>query len=267
MAKYWAIFRTQLATQLAYPLNLLTGSLSILVFMWVFTQLWRATYAIAGSTTQSAGQVIAGLSLPETLWYLMMTETILLSKPRLSRAISEAVKDGSIAYLLNKPYDFLLYQYSVGLAEAVSRVVFYLLLGGGLVWIMLGPPPLSLASVLVAPAILLGWTIDFCFQALIGMAAFVTEDVAAFEWIYQKLLFIAGGMLIPLDFFPSWLQAISQTTPFAFTMYGPARLFVAPGLERFLPLLAGQVAWIAVLAWVVIVFYRKGTARLTINGG
>lgn len=66
-------------------------------------QLWRTTYRSAG--TESIG----GLTLRETLWYLMMAETIMLSKPRVSRTIAESVLDGSIAYLLNKPYNYLLY--------------------------------------------------------------------------------------------------------------------------------------------------------------
>ena len=43
--------------------------------------------------------------------------------PRSVITIAAAVKDGSIAYLLNKPYNFLLYQVSVGLGDSVLRMV------------------------------------------------------------------------------------------------------------------------------------------------
>jgi ABC-2 type transport system permease protein len=114
---------------------------------------------------------------------------------------------------------------------------------------------------------ILAWMIDFCFAALIGLAAFVVEEVAAFDWIYQKLLFILGGMLMPLDFFPDWLRSISLATPFAYTTYGPARLFVEPGIERFAFLLLGQVIWLAVLGILVTMVYRRGARWLAINGG
>ena len=58
---------------------------------------------------------ISGLSLRDTLWYLMVAETIVLSRPRMSQQMSAAVKDGSIAYLLNRPYSFLGYHLSKGL--------------------------------------------------------------------------------------------------------------------------------------------------------
>ncbi|HEY2980205.1 MAG TPA: hypothetical protein VGJ22_03405, partial [Anaerolineales bacterium] len=98
IAKYWAIFRISLINSLAYPGELIGRSLIMVPFMWIFYQLWKTTYAAAGV------QSINGLTPRDTLWYLMLAETIELSRPFLARTISENVKDGSIAYLLNKPY-------------------------------------------------------------------------------------------------------------------------------------------------------------------
>jgi ABC-2 type transport system permease protein len=260
-AKYLAIFRAQLANRLAYRGDLLVGSLSILIFMWVFLQLWRVTYQANGSST------IAGLSLEQTLWYLLLTESIYMSKPRLSREISQAVKDGSIAYLLNKPYNFLLYHFSTGMADSLSRFGFNLLSGGALLWLMVSPPPPAFGWPMVLLAVLFAWSIDFCIQALIGLAAFVSEDVSAYDWIYQKLLFILGGMLIPIDFFPAWLQKVTQALPFQYAMYGPARLFVEPGVDQFLRLAAGQAAWLVVLGGLLAIAYQRGVRRLSVNGG
>jgi ABC-2 type transport system permease protein len=259
--KYWAIFKTQVINNLAYPLDLLSRSLTIVLFMWIFAQLWRTTYSALGQAS------ISGLSLAETLWYLMLAETIVLSKPRLSQAIAQAVKDGSIAYLLNKPYNFLLYQASVGLGDSILQMAINLSAGGAIVWLMVGPPPNPFGWPLVLITVVAAWLIDFCLSAMIGLAAFITEEVRAFEWIYQKILFILGGLLIPLDFYPDWLRTLALATPFAYTVYGPARLFVEPTLDRFALLLLGQVAWLVGLGLVLAYFYRRGVHWLTINGG
>ncbi len=113
----------------------------------------------------------------------------------------------------------------------------------------------------------LAWLIDFCISALIGLAAFVTEDVAAFEWIYGKILFILGGLLIPLDFYPQWLQTIAKSLPFAYTVYGPARLFVDPSLSRFGQLVLFQGVWLLVLGGLVTWAFNRGMRWLSINGG
>jgi ABC-2 type transport system permease protein len=102
---------------------------------------------------------------------------------------------------------------------------------------------------------------------MIGLAAFVAEEVTPFEWIYQKLIFILGGMLIPLDFYPQWLQSIAKALPFAYMMYGPARLFVTPDLGRFASLLAGQLAWLVAFGGLLSLAYAHGARRLAINGG
>jgi ABC-2 type transport system permease protein len=260
-AKYTAIFRTQLLDSLAYPADLFSRSISMGLFMWVFLNLWRVTYTATGSSE------IAGLSLRETMWYLMITEMVILSKPRMSNNIATAVKDGSIAYLLNKPYNFILYQASVALGDSVFRMVANALMGGAVIWLMVGPPPGFFSWPGTILAIILAWFIDFCINALLGLLAFLTEDISAFMWIYQKMILVLGGVLIPLDFFPDWLKNISLSLPFAYTTYAPARLFIDPSLDTFVSMIVRQGAWLVVLAGLLAYLYRRAEKWLSINGG
>jgi ABC-2 type transport system permease protein len=259
--KYIAIFKINLLNSLAYPAELVTRSGMILIFMWVFFQLWRITFAAAGT------QAINGLTLRDTMWYLLLAETLELGRPRLARVISEQVKDGSIAYLLNKPYNFLLYQLSSGLGDSLPRMGMLFLVGGALVWAMAGPPPALVNWPLALAALVGAWLLHFCVNALIGLSAFAVEEVAPFEWIYQKFTFVLGGMLVPLDFYPAWLQTIAKSLPFAYMMYGPARLFVLPDMQIFVQIALGQIFWLAVLGGLLVLAYSRGTRKLAINGG
>lgn len=259
--KYWAIFRTQLLNSLAYPMDLLGRSLLIVLFMWIFMNLWRVTYGATGSLS------IAGLTLADTMWYLMMAEAVMLSKWDLSEPISEQVKDGGVAYLLNKPFNFILYHFAAGLGDSVMAFGGNIIIGSAVVWLMVGPPPGILGWAFAGAAVVMAWLLDFCFSSLIGLSAFVVEDTNAFRWIYQKFLLLLGGVLIPLDFFPSWLQAISLNLPFAWIIYGPARLFVDPSLGRLGQVFLQQGIWLAVFGVTVWFLYRRAVARLVINGG
>lgn len=261
MKKYSAVFKINLLNSLAYPAELVTRSAMILLFMWIFFQLWRITFSAASS------DVINGLSLHDTMWYLLLGETLELGRPRLARVISEQVKDGSIVYLLNKPYNFLLYQLSSGLGESLPRMSMLFVLGGALVWTLAGPPPALVNWPLALVALAGAWLLHFCANALIGLSAFAVEEVAPFEWIYQKLVFILGGMLIPLDFYPVWLQTISKSLPFAYMMYGPARLFVRPDPALFAQIIIGQLLWLVVLGGILALVFSRGMKRLAINGG
>jgi len=261
VSKYLAIFQATLVNSLAYPGELAGRSLMILPFMWIFFQLWKVTFAASGTET------VNGLSLHDTLWYLMMAETIELSRPRIARAVSESIKDGSIAYLLNKPYDFMLYQFSFGMGETIFRAFLTALFGGTAMWWLAGPPPDPRGWPITLITVLGAWVLNFCVQGLIGLAAFISEEVAPYEWIYQKLAFIFGGLLIPLDFYPDWLQSITHSLPFASMLYGPARLFVSPDLNLFADIIWQQLLWILVLGIVLSFTYRRGLAFLTVNGG
>lgn len=260
-SKYWSIFQITLINSLAYPGELVGRSLMIIPFMWVFYQLWKVTYSSAGA------DVIGGLTLRDTLWYLMLAETIELGRPPIARTMSENVKDGSIAYILNKPYDFLWYQFSTAMGESIFRALLNAIFGGLTVWVLIGAPNHPEGFIIAIPAILGGWALHFCINAMIGLSAFAVEDVSAFTWIYQKLAFIFGGMLIPLDFYPHWLQTIAKAMPFASAIYGPARLFVTPNMDLFINVIGLQFVWILVLGILLAVVYRRGLTQLTVNGG
>src|SRR5258706_225844 len=260
-AKYWSIFQITLVNSLAYPGELIGRSVMIIPFMWIFYQLWKVTFNAAGA------EIIGGLSLRDTLWYLMLAETIELGRPPLARTMSENVKDGSIAYILNKPYDFLLYQFSACMGETIFRAIVNAIFGSITVWFLVGAPNQPEGFLIVLPAILGAWTLHFCINAMIGLSAFAVEDVSAFTWIYQKLVFIFGGFLIPLDFYPQWLQIISKALPFASSIYGPPRLFVTPSVDLVINVISLQIGWIIVLSLLLVVIYRRGLTQLTVNEG
>jgi ABC-2 type transport system permease protein len=261
MKKYFSIFKIQVINSLAYPGELIGRSLMIIPFMWVFYQLWTITFRSSGLDS------INGLTLRDTLWYLMIAETIELGRPRIARTVAENVKDGSIAYLLNKPYDFLLYQFSTSMGETVFRTLINAVFGGAVVWLLIGPPPHIANWPFAVLAMMGAWILNFCTNALIGLAAFIAEDVAPFEWIYQKLAFIFGGLLIPIDFYPAWLQTIARYLPFSSMIYAPARLFVAADMTGFASIMVIQIAWIVILVVALRLAYLRGLTFLTVNGG
>ena len=136
-----------------------------------------------------------------------------------------------------------------------------------MVWYLVGPPTPSFGWVLIPVAICAAWLIDFFLSALIGLLAFVTEDVSGFDWVYSKLTLLLGGLLIPLDFFPAWLRDIALLTPFAYTVYGPARCFVDPAGWRLAEIFTGQLLWILALGLLVLIAYRQSVRWLSVNGG
>jgi len=261
MKKYFSIFNMQIINSLAYPGDVIGRSISIGTFLFIFAGLWGTTFAISGEVS------INGLTFSNMIWYLMMAETIELGRPRLNRIMSEQVKNGEVAYILSKPYNFVLYHFFFGLGDATVRVVLNVIVGTIVAWLLAGTPPGILGWLMAFGTMIGAWILHFCIMTLIGLAAFLVEETNSFDLIYQKMVFILGGMLLPLEMFPAWLQKIAFALPFPYMMYAPARLFVKPDFDLFLKMLGGQVIWITIFVFIVLLAYRGSEKMLTVNGG
>jgi ABC-2 type transport system permease protein len=262
LLKYGAITVTNLQNQLAYIWDALNRAFFIILILFVFVQLWTAAYANRGAT------LIGGLTLANTIWYFLIAEAVELGKFRHDVKISEEVKDGSIAYTLNRPYNYLAYHFFNGLGETAVKMLLVFLLGSPIALYYAGWPTVQLVHL---PAIILilflALLLDFFILSIIGLLAFVTEDTFSFRLIYQKLVFILGGLLIPVDFLPGRLQTIARLLPFNLTIYAPSKLFVAFTRDQFIEILTLQLLWLVLIGGFLYFQYRWAVQRLSVNGG
>jgi hypothetical protein len=68
--KYRAIFQITLINSLAHSGELIGCGLLIIPFIWIFYPLWKVTFGAAGM------DIINGMTLHTTMWYLMMAELL-----------------------------------------------------------------------------------------------------------------------------------------------------------------------------------------------
>ena len=91
-------------------------------------------------------------------------------------------------------------------------------------WLYVGPPPSAAALALAVPAALLALACNLAAQHAFAGAAFWLRDARSTWFLYQKLVFLLGGMLLPLEFLPRALADVAKVLPFAAMAYAPARL-------------------------------------------
>jgi ABC-2 type transport system permease protein len=264
--KYAAVARINIQNSLAYAWDALGQGVFVVLFIFVFAQLWRATFK---AQHIPKGGAIGGLTLVQTLWYFVWAELIELSKIRVSATIEGEVKDGSLAYTLGRPYNYLMYHFFAGLGQVVSRIVAVLFFGSLVALAAVGP--LTAFRLETLPGVLLitllAFVLDYCIAAGIGLLAFFFEDTSAFRLIYQKINFVLGGLLLPVDFLPGAVQSVARLLPFNLVLYAPSKLFVAWDGEQFMQMLGLQIVWIGILGVLLTLLYRYGARRVSINGG
>jgi len=223
----------------------------------VFSRLWQAL---------DAGGRLGGVGAAPYLWYVALTEWALLSMPLLYLDIEEDIRRGDIAYRIARPVSYLWTKYAEGLGNALVKMVVMGGSGGAAAWILTGTPPpkgllLSLPLGTLALFVLVLW------QTAIGLSAFWVGDAAPLFWIWQKTLFVLGGLMFPLEVYPDWLQRVAYVTPFAPLLHGWARLAFGFDLalagETALLLVGWGVAGAVIVSWL----YRRALVVLDVNGG
>ncbi len=217
----------------------------------------------------SKGGNIAGFTLNQMIWYLVVTEIVTLSRSNIFFEATQDVKNGNIAYMLNKPYNYILYCFSNSLGEMGVKLLTNALVGLIIGAICVGP--LSGFNIMHMPfivaSILLGIFINFFIHISLSLTSFWLEENSAFFWIYGKLVFTLGGMLIPLELFPEWLRNIAVNLPFAYVTYAPAKLAVDFSLNRFVNTIAFQLVYLGIFFLLSLGIFRKGARALNVNGG
>lgn len=260
LSKYGRIFSCTMKDQLVYLPAFMVGNLFFLVILFTFFSLWRVIYGDRPA--------LAGLTMAQTLWYLTFTETIELSKCRIYLTIQDEVKDGSVAYALNRPYSYNGFKTARAMGESVVKVVPVMILGFLAALFFVGPLPGYFRALPFGLVLILGGLVlNTLWMLNIGLLAFWSEEVTPYYWIFQKLIFILGGMFFPIDLFPDWLRSIAKALPFAYSAYWPALTMVAFTPETFLTGLTGQLTYIALLSLTAGLLFKSALGKVHVQGG
>jgi ABC-2 type transport system permease protein len=232
-------------------------ALFYVAILLVFSRLWAVL---------DAGGRLGGVSAASFLWYVALTEWVVLALPLLSLEIEEDVRRGDVAYGLARPVSYLWTKVAEGAGSALVRLM--ILGAAGLVaaWLLGGAPP-PRGVLLALPLGTLSLLILVLCQAAIGLSSFWIGDTAPVFWIWQKLLFVLGGLMFPLEVYPEWLQRAAYFTPFAPLLHGWARLAFEFDVALAARTAALLLVWGAVLMAFVAWLYRRALVVLDVNGG
>lgn len=259
--KYAFIGRITLRNQLAYAVDFVVRSLFLLLILYVFLQLWQTTFLGEGTST------IAGYSFKQMMWYLIVTESMTIASPSLCSKVEEEVKSGDVGFKLTRPVSYIAFHYVEYMSELAVRFGVNAVLGTALGLAVLGPPQLG-PNLLWFPLVALaGFTVNFLLNMGLALCAFWVEETRGLEFVYNKLLFTIGGMLMPLELFPEALQRVCHWLPFQTVLYMPAKTAVAFDAGALPSMLSVQALWITVLGVLVTLIYRRGVTKLHVNGG
>jgi ABC-2 type transport system permease protein len=235
----------------------LAGFLYIIV-VGVLAGLWRAAATFKGGA-------ILGYSAVQLTWYIAGSEAVTIAmNSRLIADIGDDIVSGSIAVELLRPVSVLRQRVATEVGRVIPRLGMCIMLGITLSLIAVGRPPKWIAVLVAIPSMLLAVCCNIVAQHAFACLAFWVRETGATWFLYQKFVFMLGGMLLPLQFLPKVLRTIAQFTPFPSMAYAPARIF-SGHIE--LHLILWQCVWLVALCALAILAFRKGEKHLQVVGG
>jgi ABC-2 type transport system permease protein len=257
-AKYAAFSRISASEARRERSELLGRMAFFAVILGVFSSLWRAAAEAGLPVTANPKSLV---------WYLAATEWILLSVPPIHLEIQEAIRRGDVVYRLGHPVSYVVAEFASGLGLLAVRSPFLGLTAFLSAFAFTGwTPPLS-ALLIVVPFGLAASALVTALDLGIGLLAFWLQDVAPVYWVWQKLMFVLGGLLLPLEFYPAFVQRAAALTPFPSLLAAPASFMLGTPLVSAGALAGALVLWSAVTALTVSWMFRRAVSTVTINGG
>jgi ABC-2 type transport system permease protein len=242
----------------AEPFELAGRAVFFLMILFVFSGVYRGVAAAGGNIGQSPDSV---------LWYIAITEWVVFSAPIVMIQMEEDIRRGDVAYQIARPASWLGARFAHGLGTLAVRAPAMLVVAFASAWLFAGAPENPAALAVGVAFGFIAAAVMTLFHVGIGVFAFWLGDIAPAYWIWQKLLFVLGGMLVPLRFYPDAFVFVAKLTPFPSLLAGPASLATGAPLMSAGALLLSLVLWTAIAGFVARVVFGRAVKQLQLNGG
>lgn len=259
MSKYRFIFTLAVTQSIKNYKALIGLSLFLLTCLLVFAHLWKIAAAKIGA---------AHLHPDQLLWYIALNEWVLISIPDVQIDMEQDLRSGKLAYLLPRPVSYLGGVFCEGLGMLAVNLLALGAVAFLFTWWRIGIFPFDAPTLitLVVLGIAAG-CVGLVFQMLVGISAFWLQEVSPFNWIWEKLLFAFGGLILPLAVYPLWIQKIAYWTPFPAILGQRSALAIDFSFTEVLHISLSLFCWGLLAAACLLFLYRRGLKILNIAGG
>lgn len=259
----WELARRGYARYAAYPaasvagvfVNTVFGFMRVFVLLALFEQRDR----------------IAGYDASATVTYVWLGQAMMMTIFIFGwQDLALRIRSGDIAGDLVRPVHPLRASLAFDLGRALYHALFRgippLLIGAIVFRLML--PAGALEWIAFAVSVVLAIVVSYAFRAIYNLVAFWTTDHRGALLLGGIAVNLFSGFIVPVAFFPDWLAAIANATPFPSMVQLPIDIFIgrAAGIE-VLRIIAVQVAWAAALLLFAERLFALGVRRLVVQGG
>jgi ABC-2 type transport system permease protein len=237
---------------------MLTGTLPLVMLaVWI------------GKAQASGGEVSGFTPQDFTAYFLAAWMTQELIFAWVATDLDTLIRQGELSPKLLRPFDTFWEQLAGHVAERLVQLPFMLLAVSLGVLLVPGArlTPDIWHALAYALAVALAFLMRFLIAYCVGLLAFWSEQAGAIDELYFiAAAFLTGGFA-PLDLYPQAVRELIAWLPFPYMIYEPVRILngLATPAETA-RIFAVQTAWIAALAGLRLLLWRRGLRRYSAVG-
>ena len=267
MKSYLTYFILKFKMGLQYRAAAIAGVLTQVFFGLVYTSVYIAFYeSNTNNGPMELGKLVSFVWLNQAFFSLIYLW-------HRDKEIINMIKKGDIAYELCRPQDLYFMWASKMLGERIAKVslrfIPVLLLSSLLPFpytldLRISIPVFIMFLITLILASLLVITIVVFYHTII----IYTLDEKGIVNMFMILADVLSGLVIPIPFFPGYLQKIAYILPFRYVSDFPFRLYVGDIsiTEGFIGI-GMQIIWIIILFVIGKLIMKKALSKAVIQGG
>jgi ABC-2 type transport system permease protein len=184
--------------------------------------------------------------------------------------LAERIKSGDVVIDLYRPADLLRFELAGDIGRAgfqiLIRATVPLVIGGLFFHLRLPTEPAT--WVLFLGSLAIGLVVSFAIRFLVTLTTFWFLDYRAPSQMSVVVTMFLSGFLMPVVFFPSWLETAARALPFVTFVQLPIEVLMGKHVGAdLLAVFAAQVGWALALLAVCRLALNQATRRVVVQGG
>lgn len=245
MQKYFLVFKQATQDLLEYKADFFLSTLKYSLMVLLMSIVWL--------NVEKNGQV-GLLNKQETISYFLMSAMLYTLSNFHPWYIEDDINRGTLSKYLVKPLSPTIYYFCFELARVALDTILKLVVFLSILYFLNLLPNLTITHVILlllyCPFIFL---FSFQWLSLISILAFWVTEAYAIRWAVTIFTRLVSGILVPIVYFPDYMQKILYILPFEHLAFTPIQFMLG---KMTFSLLAESFA--ILLAWIVaITIFRQ----------
>lgn len=247
------VFKFNALKTLAYPWELAAFVVQRFIGLFFLLIFWTAV--IEGSSS------IQDLpSLPNLIAYFLISGAVcditFAYETKFGRSVMKLIKTGELSNYLIKPMASIPYLFSTFAGQTWMSLVYsaLALLAGLLIF----PPPGIMNVLLFIVFIILSYIISINFNFFVAILSFYVVEANGIRNMFNHIVRVFSGALIPLTFFPNPIRDMVLLSPFPIISFTPVYVLQnVLGAEELIYLFTVSLSWAVGLSIIMIFSWKR----------